>query len=250
MTETPWYHEFFGQRYLDSYLPLLTSERTIQEVDSIERILAMPPSSKILDLCCGHGRQLIELASRGYQMTGLDLDPLFLGIAKEEAERRGLQVRLEHRDMRDIPFSEEFEALTNMFTSFGYLEDDEEDQKVLNRIVKALKSGGLFLMEIMSRDILVRIFESRGWYKTETGVYVLDERSFDFLAGRNNVRQVTIYPDGTKREAYHSWRAYTLTELAKMLERAGLKVAATYGGMDGSLYTLESHRLVILARKR
>ena len=77
MNERPWYQEFFGQRYLDSYSPILTPERTLRQVDFIERVLGLPSDSKILDLCCGHGRHLVELASRGYQMTGLDLDPCF-----------------------------------------------------------------------------------------------------------------------------------------------------------------------------
>ena len=88
MTERPWYQEYFGQRYLDSY-PFLTSESTLGEVDFIEKTLALPTGSKILDLCCGHGRHLIELASRGYQMMGLDLDPLFLELTQQEAQRRG-----------------------------------------------------------------------------------------------------------------------------------------------------------------
>jgi len=71
MTQTSWYKEFFGQPYLETYQPVLTPERTIREVDFIQKTLALPAGSKILDLCCGHGRHLIELANRGHRMTGL-----------------------------------------------------------------------------------------------------------------------------------------------------------------------------------
>ena len=248
MNKGPWYQEFFGQRYLDSYSPILTPERTLRQVDFIERVLGLPPDSQILDLCCGHGRHLVELASRGYQMTGLDLDPLFLEMAHHAAQGRDLQVRLEHRDMRDIPYTDEFDAIINIFTSFGYLESDEEDRKVLNGVAKALKPGGLFLMELVCRDYLVRIFRSQDWYETPAGVRVLEERTFDPLAGRNNVRQIAIYSDGRQSEAHHSLRVYTLTELAKMLENAGLKIEATYGDTPEDPYTFDS-RLAILARK-
>ncbi len=247
--ERPWYRDFFGRHYLDTYQHVLTPERTIREVDFIESTLALPQGARILDLCCGHGRHLVELADRGYSMTALDLDSFFLDIAGGEAERRGLKVSLELRDMRDIPFVEEFDAVINMFTAFGYLESDDEDQKVLDGVAGALKPGGLFLIELMHRDFLARIFQPHGWYETEAGLKVLEERSFNPLTGRNDVRNITIYPDGTIREAHHSVRIYTLTELARMITAAGLKIEATYGGTDGSPFTLESRRLTVLSRK-
>ena len=247
--ETPWYKEFFGQHYLEIYQHVLTPERTAREVDFIENTLSLPAGSRILDLCCGHGRHLVELAGRGYGMTGLDLDPLFLDTARLEAERTGLKVALELRDMRDIPFVEEFDAVINMFTAFGYLESDEEDQKVLDGVARALKPGGLFLIELMHRDRLARIFQPRGWYETQAGLKVLEERSFDPLTGRNDVRHIAIYPDGAISERCHSVRIYTLTELAGMLTAAGLNVETTYGGIDGSPFSLESQRLVVLSRK-
>ena len=190
------------------------------------------------------------MSGRGYQMTGLDLDPLFLRMAQQEADRRGLQVRLEHCDMRDIPFESEFDAVINMFTAFGYLDSDEEDQKVLHAVAQALKPDGLFLMELMSRDMLMRVYQPRGWHETPDGVKVLQDRTFDLVEGRNHVRQVTIYPDGRVEEAHHVLRVYTPTELAKMLGEAGMAVEAAFGGLDQSPLTVESNRLVMLARKR
>lgn len=249
MVRSPWYKEFFGPHYLETYQSFLQPERTAREADFIEKTLTLPPGSKILDLCCGHGRHLIELADRGYRMTGLDLNQHFLDIARREAEGRGLKVGLELRDMRDVPFADEFDAVINIFTSFGYLESDDEDQKVLDAVCRALKPGGLFLIELMHRDSLARILQTRGWYETAAGLKVLDERKFDQLTGRDEVRNVTIYPDGTTREASYSVRIYTLTELARMLATASLKIEATYGGADGGAFTLESRRLAILARK-
>lgn len=249
MAERPWYQEFFEEDYLDGYLHLLTQERTLRDVDFVEKTLALSRGSKVLDLCCGHGRHLVELAARGYQMTGIDLNARFLDMAKAEAERQWLRVRLERRDMRDIRFSGEFDAVINMFTAFGYLESDEEDQKVLDGVARSLRPGGQFLMELANRDSLMRMFKETDWYETESGVKVLDRRKFDHLAGRNNVAHITIYPDGRQVERLHMVRAYTPTELAKMLERSGLQVEAIYGGTDATPFTLDSRGLVIHARR-
>ena len=182
-------------------------------------------------------------------MTGLDLDSLFLDIAAKEAERRGVQVRLEEGDMRDIPFSGEFDGAYNVFTSFGYLETDAEDQKVLNALGRALKPGGLFLIELMGRDNLMRAFQPRDSFEAENGVEVSEEREFDLLAGRINTRQTRVYPDGRRDEQRHSVRIYALTELARMLGSAGLVVESMFGGLDGSPLSLDSRRMAVLARK-
>ncbi len=249
METKPWYQTYFGEDYLEAFSPGFHPERTSQEVDFIDRTLALPTGSRILDLCCGHGRHLIELAALGYAMTGLDLDPLFLDIARQEADRRELTVRLEHRDMRDIPFTSEFDGIVNYFTAFGCFEEEEENQTVLEGVASALKPGGRFLIDVMSRDHLVRIHQSRDWQETENGVKILYNRQFDPLRGRNNVQRTMIYPDGTVKEATHSIRVYTGDELIRMLTMAGLKIEGVYGDSDGRPFTIESPRLVILSRK-
>ena len=253
MPNKPWYQAFFGQRYLDSYRLLKDTEGTLRETEFIEKALALPPGAKILNLCCGHGRHVVELAARGYAVTGLDLDTLFLDLARKEAGKSGLAVTLVHQDMRDIPFSGELDCTINFFTAFGYLENEDEDQKVLNGVARALKPGGRFLVDLAGRDNVMRRYQTRDWFQTPSGVTVLDERQFEPITERNNrsyrVRQVTIYPDGRRVEVEYSLRLYTFGELARMLSRAGLAVEAAYGGIDESAFTLESRRLIMVARK-
>ncbi|HJT54986.1 MAG TPA: class I SAM-dependent methyltransferase, partial [Ktedonobacteraceae bacterium] len=140
MSDTPWYKSFFGKDYLRIY-DFLTPERTELEVKCIIHLLKLPPGSTILDLCCGHGRHSIELAKRGYRVTGQDLSEVFLQHAQSDAEKQGVQVRWMQSDMRNIPFENEFDAVINIFTAFGYLENEDEDQLVLQQIQKALKPG-------------------------------------------------------------------------------------------------------------
>jgi SAM-dependent methyltransferase len=249
MTDTPWYKTFFGEDYLHIYEPILTSERTQRDVDSIVNLLALPQGSSILDLCCGHGRHAIPLAQRGYMVTGLDLSEVFLREAEKEALAKGVHVDWLHGDMRNIPFENEFDAVINIFTAFGYLEDQGEDQKVLQQVCKALKSGGLFLIETIHREGLMRHYASQHIEYYPQGLIVLEERSFNLLTSRNEVKVTMIHIDGQRKEYSHSLRVYTLTELAQMLTVAGLQVKAYLGAWDSSALTIDSFRLILLGQK-
>ena len=248
MSEQPWYKTFFGEDYLRIY-DFLTPERTGREVEGVVGLLGLPEGSAILDLCCGHGRHSIELAKRGFRVTGLDLSGVFLEHAREAAESEGVDVRWMEGDMRRIPFEGEFDAVINMFTAFGYLESEEEDQEVLRQVHKALKPGGLFLLEVMQREWLMRHFDPGGVMRHADGLIVLEERDFDMLTSRCNVRVTMLLPDGQRREYGHAARIYTLTDLVRMMNLAGLHVEGYYGGLDGSTLGMDSRRLVMVAAK-
>jgi SAM-dependent methyltransferase len=248
-TDTPWYKTFFGEDYLRLYEPVLTPERTQREVDGIVNLLALSKGSRILDLCCGHGRHAIPLAQHSYKVTGQDLSEVFLREAEKEAQAKGVHVDWLHGDMRNIPFENEFDAVINIFTAFGYLEDQGEDQKVLQQVCKALKQGGLFLIETIHREGLMRHYASQHIEYYPEGLIELEERSFDLLTSRNEVNITMIYPDGQRTEYSHSLRVYTLTELAQMLTMAGLQVKAYCGAWYGSELTKDSFRLILLSQK-
>jgi SAM-dependent methyltransferase len=249
MTDTPWYKTFFGEDYLRIYEPILTSERTQRDVDGIVDLLDLPQGSSILDLCCGHGRHAIPLAQRGYMVTGLDLSEVFLREAEKEALAKGLHIDWLHGDMRNIPFENEFDAVINIFTAFGYLENQDEDQQVLKQVYKALKPGGLFLLEILHREGLIRHFSPHMIEHHSNGLIVLEERNFDLLTSRSKVKITMIYADGERKEYDHAARVYTLTELVQMLTIAGLQVKAYFGTWDGRELTMDSFRLILVAQK-
>ncbi len=245
----PWYTSFFGTDYLRIYRPFLPPTKTLQEVEQIEQLLDLPQYSHILDLCCGYGRHAIPLAQRGYQVTGQDSSSFMLQQAQVAAEKEGLVLHWEHSDMRNIPFTNEFDAVINIFTSFGYLENEAEDQKVLDQIYKALKPGGLFLLETIYQPRVLRSHSPHGIIRYPDGLIVLEERHIDLVKSRNEVHISLLYPDGQRQEYKQSIRIYTLTELARMLTAAGLQLKTYYGGLDGSALTLDS-RLIVLAQKK
>ncbi|QBD78226.1 class I SAM-dependent methyltransferase [Ktedonosporobacter rubrisoli] len=248
MSTTPWYKAFFGEDYLRIYGPFLPPSRTEREVAEIINLLQIAPGSSILDLCCGYGRHTLPLAQRGYQMTGLDLSEAFLQQAQTEAAARGVEVRWLRSDMRTIPFENEFDAVINIFTSFGYLEDENDDRQVLQQVGKALKPGGRFILETICQTRVIRSFTPYGILRYEDGLIVLEERHINLLKSRNEIHITLLYPDGHRKEHDQSIRIYTLTELTRMLAAAGLEVLAYYGDLDGSPLTMDS-RLTVLSQK-
>ncbi len=241
--------EFFGEDYLQLYEPKLTKERTLKEVEGLGWMLELKKGDKILDLCCGHGRHAIELAKRGYNVTGLDINRLFLERANKEASRQKVNVDFIQGDMREIPFIEQFDAVINMFTSFGYFEKKIDNLLVLKEISGALKAGGKFLIQVMSKDWLIRNFRERDWREGKNGLLCLEEREFDFETGRNNAREILIYPDGARKEKHLSLRVYDLSGFKGMLDGTGLNIQRVYGNFDRGNHNWDSRDMIIVAKK-
>jgi D-alanine-D-alanine ligase len=249
MSEQAWYAEFFGEDYFRIYEQILAPERAVVETEQIVARLGLSPGAAILDLCCGHGRHSIELAKRGYRVTGLDLSTVFLERAEQDAASAGVHIRWVHSDMREIPFEAEFDAVINMFTAWAYLETQAEDQKVLDRAARALKPGGLFLMENVLRESIMRGFQEYDVTHLPDELIAIHERSFDLRTSRMEDTVTLLHPGGARTEYRTSMRFYTLTEIEAMLSAAGLTLEAYCGGLDGSELHLDSPRLVVLARK-
>ena len=251
-----WYKTFYDEHYLKEYAGGLTNERTQREVDFINSTLNLPQAApgttggaRVLDLCCGHGRHTVELAAAGYSMVGQDLSATFLDLAKDAAAARDLQVQFVHADMREIPFEGEFDAVINMFTAFGYF-DDVENQKVLDAVARALKPGGKFLIDLLNTLWIIRNFRPQSWDELSDGTVVLTERDYNLLTGNIEELRTYIAPDGSKREIQLIWRSYFYTELTKMLNRAELTPIQAFGGFDGSEFTWDSNRMIVLAEKQ
>ncbi len=247
-----WYKKFFEKYYLDLYLPRERFKPSYikKEVAFIKRVLNLPKGAKILDLCCGHGRHLLPLAKMGYFMTGLDLSKKALAMLAKKAKNEKINVRIIRSDMRKIPFKNEFDAVINMFTAFGYLETDDEDFKVLKAVAQALKPGGKFLIDIVNRDRMVANFQPKSWEKVGK-LLVLEERIYHPKTRRLTTKIQILDKKGKWHKTAHVVRLYSLREMKKNLSKAGLKIMKVYGDTIGNQrFTRNSRRLVILAIKQ
>jgi SAM-dependent methyltransferase len=98
--------------------------------------------------------------------------------------------------MRHIPFEEEFDAAINLVTAFGYLESHKEDQQVVKEVARALRPRGKFVLDIINRERVIRLYRDNYWRGLEDGSAALTEGKFDFVTGRNYERRVRIWKDG------------------------------------------------------
>jgi SAM-dependent methyltransferase len=256
MQSRRWYEELFESGdYVRFWLggedlPRVSAERTQREVDFLMEALDLGPGAVVLDLCCGHGRHSIALARLGFEVTGLDLSSRHLEMARGAASEANLSVKWLRSDMRQIPteLTGVFDAVINMFTAFGYFDTEEEDQEVLLGVARSLKPGGAFFLDFINREFVIRRFTASDWEMMDETL-VLHTRLFDFPSGKTRDEITVVEPDGSRRSTHTSVRFYTLRELLRMLEAAGLRFERAWGGFDGSDLTLDSRRCIVLARK-
>jgi SAM-dependent methyltransferase len=244
-----WPVAFFDDDYLKIYLPTLTEERTRLETDFLESALAPQAGAAVLDLACGVGRHALDMARRGYRVTGVDFNARYLERAAADAKARGLAVTWTHADMREIDADAEFEGAYSFFTSFGYF-SDVENERVIERVARALKPGGRFVLDMVNRDWLLTHPHQRTWTQRDDGALLMEETDLDLVRSRVIARQILIAQEGGARVTKeYELRAYTAAELGALLERHGLEVRDVWGGADRSPYSIESRRLVLLAEK-
>jgi SAM-dependent methyltransferase len=220
---------------------------TDQEVKFMVDALNLPTGKAILDLYCGYGRHAIELAKLGYQVTGVDATAAFLDIARQQAAEEDIVVAFRQCDMRELDYEQEFDAVINMFAAFGYF-SDEENTVVLERVSRALRPDGLFLIDLLNREWMLRNNLNRYW-RHPSGEYVLSYK-VELQQGVVMMKRVLLNQvTGAKTKYEFVLRAYSLAEMELLLARSGLKVKATYGGFDGRAYGAEAPRMIILAAK-
>ncbi len=246
----PWYVTAYGEHYYEAYREMYTPEETRAEVAGVVQLLGLTPGARILDLCCGFGRHSLELARLGYQVTGLDLSPALLRHAREDAAAEGLNVSWVEADMRDIPAPGlPYDAVLSLFSAFGIFDHTAEELKVAQAVSRVLKPGGGFLIDTVNREIMLRQWRGSQWQEREDGTMILYRRRFSVETGMMDVREIIIHPDGRREVDEHRVRLWAFTELALLLETAGLSDPRPFGGLDGSRYTWDTHRLVVTARK-
>src|SRR5437867_9881977 len=160
-----WYEAFFGSDYMIRYV----HPETPAQVEAIDKILHLRKGGRILDVACGAGRHTIDLAKRGYRVTGFDLSSPLLAEARKAARTAGVKPTFVQGDMRRLPYRNAFEAAISMFTSFGYFDRPEEDRQVLRGIARALRPRGQFLMELSTATASWRGCRRRAGRRGTTG---------------------------------------------------------------------------------
>ena len=222
-------------------------EGTPAEVDELIELVGIRPNSAVLDLGCGPGRHSLELARRGFRVTGVDRTRPYLEEARKRADGEGLAVEFLEGDMRSFRRPQRYNVVLSLFTAFGYFEEASENQRVLQNIYDSLGEDGVFILELMGKEILARIYQARDWDEVD-GRFLLQERKItNDWSWMNNRWIVTGDGETIVYEAGH-W-VYSAQELRLMLKEAGFSRVEIYGDMQGRPYGLEATRLVAAAWK-
>ncbi len=244
MSEKDWFEDqWFWEEYRSVLFPQERLNKTSKQVDRFEELLELEEGDRILDLACGIGRHSLELARRGYEVTGLDLSKAYM---KEAADKAGdLPVEFIQADMRTFVREEHYDAVINFWSSFGYFKDEVENYQVLQNVYASLKKGGRFLLDVMGKEILNRIYTERDWGRLDNGFF-LEER---FLRDDYLESNWILIKDGEVMEHRFLYKLYSRDELKRLLRRSGFSSIEIYGDLYRSNYGKNSERLIAMAKK-
>jgi SAM-dependent methyltransferase len=250
----PWWEDLFSDEYIRTH-DVLEDRIVRREVDFIEESLGMEKHAVVLDLACGMGEHAIELAGRGYSVVGFDNSTGMLSHAEKNLKARlkqspSAQVpSFVQGDMRELNYEQAFDGVYCWHTSFGYF-DEEKNLAVLQQIHRALRQGGMFLLEVVNRDYVSPRSPSLVWFEGQQCV-CMDDMYVDFFTSRLRVKRTAMFEGGLSRELDYSIRLYTLHELGKLLHDVGFKVVEVTGhpAHPGVFFGTESPRLIVLAER-
>lgn len=258
-----WWSErggFFGKHYLEGdnskegYLidkKQTLEERTKIEVEGIIRLLNLKGEEKILDIPSGYGRHSIGLAKKGLDVTGVELNLVHLEEAIKNAEKVKTKPNFVKENMIDIKYKEKFDAVINMFYSFGFFETDEKNNKVLKNFYDALKPGGKFLFHT---DVNIPRVLS-GKYKEDETRNLVSGKTLKVI-DKYNPQDKRIHgtwiikdQDGKEEKKDYSVRVYTKEEFIEICKKVGFTNFETYSDWNKTPYSEDSEDMIIIAKK-
>lgn len=239
--EKPWFEDWFDSPYYD----LLYSKRNEDEasffIDNLLKNISLPESSKVLDLACGKGRHSVYLHQKGYQVIGLDLSKRSIDFAKQ-FEKPGLQFGIQ--DMR-VPLEDvQFDLIVNLFTSFGYFDNVNENIKVLKSVKKMLKPDGIFILDYLNGEKLKETLvkeEVKSFPNAHFNIKRKVDKSFV-------VKDIELITPEFRKEYQEKVRLFNVIEFGAMFKAAGLSISSISGDYELSPYSAQkSDRIIIIA---
>ena len=231
---SPYYHILYKNRNQDEardFMALLMHQ------------LQVPKDAMLLDLACGKGRHALELHRLGYEVVGIDIAEESIAEAKK-LEEPGLDF-FEH-DMRQLYWAEHFDVVLNLFTSFGYFHNKEDDQRTINAVRDALKPNGLFVLDFLNVTKVLELMVSAE-EKVIDGVRFVITRELRSNMIQKNIR---VHDGDTELLFTEEVDALVLADFKACFEQAGMRLEATYGNyaLDAFDQTT-SDRLIMVTRK-
>ena len=234
----------------DLYPFLFSEARFADAAEEARQVLRLtrPRGKAVLDLCCGPGRVSIALAKRGYRVTGVDRTRYLLTKARARAKSRRATVEWIRKDMRDFVRPAAFDLALSMHTSFGYFDDKREDVRVLGHVLESLKPGGVFLIDVMSKERIAQIFTPATSTTLPDGTELIHRH--EIFDDWTRIRNAWTILRGGKAKTYRFHHTiYSGQEMRDLMDRAGFSSVRLYGGFGGEPYGRKSLRLIAVGRR-
>ncbi|ETW98796.1 MAG: hypothetical protein ETSY1_17365 [Candidatus Entotheonella factor] len=249
----PWDQPEFSRHFLRT--ATRGAQYTQREIAFLQHCGVLAPDRQILDLACGGGRHSLAMAQHGAEVTGLDVGPAAIASARRRAARAGLPVAFMQGDVRHLAFDAAFDAVTFLFGCFTEM-TREDAQTCLNGVARSLRPGGWFVLDVFAPRFFADLDGMQEWWVGR-----------DFIAGRFPQLVLTEYFYYARSKTYArrdficnantgeihtfgvSGQAYTLRDLSRMFEAAGLTPVLTCGDWDGSEAGRDSELYIVVAQK-
>ena len=243
-----WFEDESFWRELYPYM--FTEERWAAAPREVDQILALTgfEGRAILDVACGPGRHSVELAKRGYELTGVDRTAFLIEIGKDRARQAGVLVDWVQSDMREFVRPNSFDLALSMFTSLGYFETNEEERRVLRNIRESLRPGGTLLVEMAAKERLAEIWLPANRHNFPDGAVLFESR--EVYDDWSRIRQEwMLVKDGRARTFPFTHSIFSGRELKMELLACGFGEVRLFGDLLGSPFGMGALRLVALAKR-
>jgi len=240
-----WYKDWFSNKFYLELYKHRDEEEAKNFINLIQRKIPLKTGSRVLDVCCGAGRHSLELAKRGYEVTGFDLSKFLITEAKKNlksSKESSLKVKFLLKDMRNFNFNKKFDIAINIFTSFGYFESDEENFKVFENVSNSVRKNGYFVFDYLNAGFLKANLIAKS-KNVIGGKAVTQKRRIegDFI-----IKDIII----GRRKYSEVLKLYSYKKIKDILKKYRFIVKNVFGDYLGNRYiSKKSKRLIIFAQK-
>jgi len=244
-----WWKDTFDETYFSFWNPLDPKSQswTRKELKLIDS-LNLKESAKILDIPCGQGRHSVELAKKGFQVTGVDYSSVALKTAKKWARENKVSPVFIKQDMRFLKIKERFDTIVMLGNSFGYF-SDADNKKVIVGISKLLRIGGFFIIHQLNPIEVLRQFGNKSSFKIPNGYVKMEDIFFDPINFVKESRWVVTRRKNNKEVLNVRLRLYTFPEISSLFSFCKLNIVKVYGSFDMKPYQFDSPVMIVIAKR-
>jgi len=243
---------FFGAGSPFLHHPLLTSERTAEEIDFVLSHTKLTSNGLILDVGCGPGRHSIELAQRGYRSVGIDPSKAMINAAQERAVDAGVQPKFIQVSGEDFSSAGKFDAAICLFTTLGQINSETEkyhqktSHPMLNGIAEVLIPGGILILEVPQKNWVITNIKEFDRFGDEQK-YTEIIRLYDAKNSIVHEKFAIVSPEETRHYLLR-YHLFNLPEINAFMKNAGFEVNHTFGDFHNTPLTEGSPNILVVAR--